>query len=152
MQPVVCLRWKTCTLADKLLPIYAPLSMKSTPPRFADFLKPFLQLASTRFGGWFFTTATPPIDRWLLRRSAGRASLSGLAAPTLLLTTTGRRTGKPRATPLLFLEDNGRLVVIGSRGGRSAQASWYLNLLALPSRRRSCRWALRILRGDCGGR
>jgi F420H(2)-dependent quinone reductase len=50
----------------------------------------------------------------------------------LLLTTTGRRTGKPHTVPLLYLEEGGRLVVIASYGGRPNHPSWYLNLLADP--------------------
>ncbi len=96
------------------------------------FLKLALQLAATRLGGWLFTTVTPPLDRTLLRLSRGRRSLAGGHMPILLLTTTGRRTGKARATPLLYLRDGERIVVTGSRGGRRRQAAWYLNLLADP--------------------
>lgn len=89
-----------------------------------------LRFASTRFGGWFFTTITPSIDRYLLTKSSGRFSVSGLAIPTLLLTTKGRRTGKPRSTPLIYLLDDSVWVVIGSKGGRATHPAWYLNILA----------------------
>ncbi len=95
-------------------------------------LKHALNFATTRFGGWFFTTFIPPIDRPLLRLSKGRISLAGLAAPILLLTTTGRKTGRPRSVPLLYVEGVHELVVVGSRGGRKDHADWYRNLLANP--------------------
>ena len=51
----------------------------------------------------------------------------------MLLTTTGRKTGKQRTTPLLYLEDGGRYVVIASVGGAPKHPIWYLNLLASPA-------------------
>lgn len=50
----------------------------------------------------------------------------------LLLTTLGRSSGHPHTVPLLFLRDNGRLVVIASYGGRDRHPDWYLNLVADP--------------------
>jgi F420H(2)-dependent quinone reductase len=52
--------------------------------------------------------------------------------PVLLLTTTGRRTGRARSTPLTYLERDGDLVVVGSNGGEDAPPAWWLNLLAIP--------------------
>jgi deazaflavin-dependent oxidoreductase (nitroreductase family) len=49
------------------------------------------------------------------------------------LTTTGRKSGKQRTTPLLYLEDAGRHVVIASVGGAPKHPAWYLNLLANPA-------------------
>ncbi len=46
----------------------------------------------------------------------------------LLLTTTGRRTGRKRTTPLLFARDGNRLAVIASNGGRERDPSWWTNL------------------------
>lgn len=52
--------------------------------------------------------------------------------PVLLLTTTGRRTGRPLTTPLNYSEDDGRQVVIASAGGSDRHPAWYLNLAANP--------------------
>ncbi len=52
--------------------------------------------------------------------------------PTLLLTTTGRRTGEPRTTPLIFARDGERYVVVASQGGAPTHPLWYLNLLEAP--------------------
>jgi deazaflavin-dependent oxidoreductase (nitroreductase family) len=51
----------------------------------------------------------------------------------LLLTTVGRRSGRPHTVPLLYLADGDRLVVIASWGGRAANPEWYLNLAAQPN-------------------
>ncbi len=70
----------------------------------------------------------------LYRVSGGR--LGGRfrkTAPVLLLTTTGRKSGKQRTTPLLYLEEAGQYVVVASVGGAPKHPAWYLNLLGNPA-------------------
>jgi deazaflavin-dependent oxidoreductase (nitroreductase family) len=70
----------------------------------------------------------------LYRASRGRlGGRISRGAPVLLLTTTGRKSGRERTTPLLYLEDAGRYVVIASVGGAPKHPAWYLNLLANPA-------------------
>jgi len=57
---------------------------------------------------------------------------SGLV-PSLLLTTTGRRSGAQRTSPLFYGSTDKAYVVIGSKGGADTQPGWYLNLLANPT-------------------
>jgi deazaflavin-dependent oxidoreductase (nitroreductase family) len=52
--------------------------------------------------------------------------------PVLLLTTTGRKSGKPRTVPLSYFEDGSSRVLIGSKGGAPRHPDWYLNLDANP--------------------
>ncbi len=52
--------------------------------------------------------------------------------PMLLLTHTGRRSGRRRTTPLVYLEDDGRVYVVGSKGGAPTHPDWYHNLVANP--------------------
>ena len=52
--------------------------------------------------------------------------------PTLLLTTTGRRSGVKRRTALIYGRDNTDYVVVASKGGSQEQPAWYLNLEANP--------------------
>lgn len=52
--------------------------------------------------------------------------------PTLLLTTTGRKSGEPHTTPLIYGEDAGRYVVVASRGGAPSHPQWHRNLDANP--------------------
>ena len=65
---------------------------------------------------------------------AGRGRILGTVAgmPVLLLTTTGRRSGKPRTTPLTFFRDGDDLVVIASNGGEDRPPAWWLNLQQQP--------------------
>ena len=53
-------------------------------------------------------------------------------APVALLTTTGRKTGEPRVSPLLYLREGNRIVLIASKGGAANNPMWYLNLKANP--------------------
>jgi deazaflavin-dependent oxidoreductase (nitroreductase family) len=68
----------------------------------------------------------------LYRLTRGRIGGRAFGAPVLLLTTRGRKTGKLRTTPLLYLEDGDRLVVVASKGGAPRHPAWFLNLAADP--------------------
>jgi F420H(2)-dependent quinone reductase len=77
---------------------------------------------------------------WMYRKSDGRignrwrfGAAFPRGVPVLLLSTVGRKSGKPRTTPLLYLEDGDRVVVVGSQGGMSKHPQWYLNLLENPA-------------------
>jgi deazaflavin-dependent oxidoreductase (nitroreductase family) len=52
--------------------------------------------------------------------------------PTLLLTTTGSKSGKQTTTPLIYGRDGDRLLVVGSKGGAPKHPMWYTNLAANP--------------------
>jgi F420H(2)-dependent quinone reductase len=67
------------------------------------------------------------------RASRGRLFGRIGRAPVLLVTTTGRRSGKPRTSPVLYLADGERLVVIGSNAGNERTPAWALNLRANPN-------------------
>lgn len=53
--------------------------------------------------------------------------------PTLLLTTTGRKSGRQITTPLIYGVDSGRYIVIASKGGAPEHPAWFVNLSAHPS-------------------
>jgi deazaflavin-dependent oxidoreductase (nitroreductase family) len=72
------------------------------------------------------------VNRLLYRASGGKLGGSLRGAPILLLTTTGRSTGKRRTVPLLYLQDGDDLVVVASYGGLPEHPSWYRNLEASP--------------------
>jgi proline iminopeptidase len=52
--------------------------------------------------------------------------------PTLLLTTTGRRSGEPQVMPLIYGKTAQAYVVVASKGGAPTHPAWYLNLVAQP--------------------
>ena len=68
----------------------------------------------------------------LYRLSGGRVGGRISRAPVLLLTTTGRKSGRPRTAPVVYLADGENLVVIGSNAGHNRTPAWSLNLQANP--------------------
>jgi deazaflavin-dependent oxidoreductase (nitroreductase family) len=85
---------------------------------------------------WFseLGRAVVPIDRYIGRASGGRISVLAIAGlPSLMLTTTGRRSGQPRSQPLLYVPDGDGYVVVGSNWGGPRHPAWSANLLADPA-------------------
>ena len=72
------------------------------------------------------------LHAWLWRLTRGRFVDAVGVAPFLLLTTMGRKTGRLRTTPVLYLEDGRDLVVVASFGGNDMHPAWYLNLKQHP--------------------
>jgi deazaflavin-dependent oxidoreductase (nitroreductase family) len=76
--------------------------------------------------------------RWVARHvreyveTDGRRGHRWNGVDTLLLTTPGRKTGKPRRTALIYGRDGDRYLVVASSGGAPSHPSWYLNLSANP--------------------
>jgi deazaflavin-dependent oxidoreductase (nitroreductase family) len=77
-----------------------------------------------------------PLDRALYRATSGRLTIMGpqgaAMPPTLLLTTTGRRSGQARTTPVMYLQDGDRIVITSENFGQERPAAWPLNLTAHP--------------------
>jgi F420H(2)-dependent quinone reductase len=68
----------------------------------------------------------------LYRLSGGRVGGHVGKAPVLLLTTTGRRSGRARTAPVVYLADGASFAVIGSNAGHNREPAWSLNLKAKP--------------------
>ena len=73
------------------------------------------------------------LNRSVYRATGGKVAGHIGKAPILLLTTTGRKTGKQRTMPLLYLRDGGNLVVVASSGGSAESPGWFHNLKANPA-------------------
>jgi deazaflavin-dependent oxidoreductase (nitroreductase family) len=85
-----------------------------------------------RFGR-FTVQCMTGLNNVIYRLSAGRvAGQVPSGAPICLLTTTGRRSGRRRTVPLLYVPIGDEMVVVASRGGMSTHPAWFLNLLARP--------------------
>lgn len=87
-----------------------------------------------------FSPAGATIDRWCVRY-LGHSPVVWLFTRSddvdynrpLVLTTTGRRTGRPRSVVLPFFDvGNGRIAIVGSRGGMKNDPYWAHNLRAKP--------------------
>jgi deazaflavin-dependent oxidoreductase (nitroreductase family) len=71
-------------------------------------------------------------NTWIYRRTNGKLGGTIQNAPVALLTTTGRKTGESRVSPLLYLREGDRVILGASRGGSDKHPLWYLNLKANP--------------------
>ena len=101
--------------------------------------------SATRPGSWLVAHVAARVDPALFRWSRGRVTVTGVPTlPMLVLTTTGRRSGVPRAVQLAHVAEPGdRWLVVASAMGRHRHPDWLLNLRAdpratvlLPGRRR----------------
>ena len=77
-------------------------------------------------------TAGDHVARYLATDGAEGYDDNRNHAPTLLLTTTGHRSGREIVTPLYFAEDDGRYIIIASYAGSDTDPKWYTNLVAEP--------------------
>jgi deazaflavin-dependent oxidoreductase (nitroreductase family) len=66
------------------------------------------------------------------RQTDGAEGHDWQGTTVLLLTTTGRRSGAKRTTPLIYGTHGDDCVVVASRGGAPEHPAWYLNLVAGP--------------------
>ncbi|MDG3016647.1 nitroreductase/quinone reductase family protein [Speluncibacter jeojiensis] len=94
--------------------------------------RPAAAFAATRPGSWVLRNLSG-LDRRVLERSRGRLTVLGpIGAPVVLLTTTGRKSGQPRISPLLYVREDDRIFVAGSNFGGERHPGWTANLRADP--------------------
>ncbi|MFD6055363.1 nitroreductase/quinone reductase family protein [Agromyces sp. NPDC060279] len=75
----------------------------------------------------------PRIERLLARLTGRRVQLSALLVPSLVLRSTGARSGEIRETELMYTPDgHGRAIVAGTSFARQRHPAWTYNLLAHP--------------------
>lgn len=89
----------------------------------------------------------------LYEATNGRIGHRLLGVPTLLLTTTGRRSGEARRVALVYAEHDGRLAVVASWGGSPNHPGWFHNLVADPMvtvqvGRNVGQYSARVVEGD----
>jgi deazaflavin-dependent oxidoreductase (nitroreductase family) len=70
------------------------------------------------------------VDRY--RATDGEEGHDWQGTQTLLLTTTGRKSGQPRTIPLIYAPRGDTYMVVASKGGADAPPAWYLNLSDSP--------------------
>ncbi|WP_380283606.1 nitroreductase/quinone reductase family protein [Kitasatospora purpeofusca] len=66
------------------------------------------------------------------RENNGKVGGMFEGAPMVVLTTAGRRTGKPHTNPAIYLRDGGRYLVFASNLGNPEHPDWFHNLVASP--------------------
>jgi deazaflavin-dependent oxidoreductase (nitroreductase family) len=88
------------------------------------------RLGATRAGTWVIGRVVSPLQRRVILTTGGRVSLTG--KPVLLLTALGRRSGKPRTIPLLYVKDLDNLIVCNVQAPSQRPNPWPLNVRANP--------------------
>jgi deazaflavin-dependent oxidoreductase (nitroreductase family) len=92
-----------------------------------------LWVARTSFGAWMTKLVAARIDPVIFRLSGGRfTSLGPVILPQLVLTTTGRKTGKERDAQLVYTDVDGVVHIVASNFGGERHPAWYYNLEANP--------------------
>jgi len=69
----------------------------------------------------------------IYRATSGRLGGTLRGAPVMLLTTTGRKSGLPRTTPVMYVRDGDALATVASNGGKDREPQWWSNLKANPT-------------------
>ena len=87
--------------------------------------------SASKLGGILYHVICRRIDTILIPLSKGRLSM-GPPGQTVLITTTGAKSGKPRKASLAFLWKEDDMVVVASKGGAPQHPGWYHNLKADP--------------------
>lgn len=82
---------------------------------------------------WFakLGKAIVPLDKAVAKLTGGRVVALGIV-PSLILTTTGRKSGQPRVQPLAYVPDGNEIILIGSNWGGPTHPAWSANLMATP--------------------
>ncbi len=89
------------------------------------------RLGSHPVSVWAIKHLVSPLDRFVVRISGGRIPpLSSLAVPTLLLTTVGRRSGRERTIPLVYVSSDDGYAIANARPAGERINPWVLNLRA----------------------
>lgn len=87
----------------------------------------------TRVFRWAAPRAMPPVERAIAALTGRSVQLSGLLVPSLILTTTGAKSGMPRDSVLMYTANgDGRAIIAGTSFAREHHPAWTYNLLADP--------------------
>lgn len=92
--------------------------------------------AKIKLPKWLYSTLAkdlPALHHRLWRITNGRFGTSLGKVEFCLLTTTGKRTGQARTTPLVLVRSDSRLLLVASNGGSIGHPDWYLNLVKHPT-------------------
>lgn len=107
------------------------------PIKYSSFHALIQKLAASAPGAWFLAHVLHYMDRFLLKHSAGRTTLTSMLAgmPVVSVTTTGARSGKPRTSPLVPIRNPSepeRFALVASNFGQHHFPAWYFNLKKTP--------------------
>jgi len=90
------------------------------------------KMATTRGFASTGSKIFPRLDRAMSRLTGGRLVLSASLVPSIVLTTTGRKTGQARKAPMATMRAGDDFFVVGSNFGKEHHPAWTVNLIANP--------------------
>ncbi|HUQ56443.1 nitroreductase family deazaflavin-dependent oxidoreductase [Lentzea sp.] len=81
---------------------------------------------------WKLNRLMARINTFAFRKTGGKVGGTFFGgAPVLLLNHVGRKSGQSRTSPLIYVDDSPRLVIVASKGGVDAHPAWFHNLMAM---------------------
>jgi deazaflavin-dependent oxidoreductase (nitroreductase family) len=107
------------------------------PVRYSPFHAFIQRLSASAAASWFLAHVLRYVDRFVLKLSRGRTTLTAILSgmPVITVTTTGARSGRLRTSqlvPILDPSDARRFALVASNFGQHRFPSWYFNLKATP--------------------
>jgi deazaflavin-dependent oxidoreductase (nitroreductase family) len=72
------------------------------------------------------------LHRAIYQASGGRLMTRAMGCPVVLVTTTGRRSGRAQTVPLLGFPEGHTVILVASNAGKDRHPAWFLNLQANP--------------------
>lgn len=106
-------------------------------------------LTRTRLFRWAAPTVLPVLERLVTRLSGGRAQLSGLLVPSLVLHSIGAKSGVERDAELMYTPDGrGNAIIAGTSFARDRHPAWSYNLIAHPDAAITVRGRRRPVRAE----
>ena len=96
-----------------------------------DEIKPYTP-GQEKVGSWLISKVGR-MQTTIYELTGGRLWNKFLGGPVAILTVVGRKTGRIRKIPLLYLRDGENVVMTASKGGMSKLPVWYHNVVAAPS-------------------
>jgi len=99
-----------------------------------DWRKRVYWLPATQIGSWVFSRILHIFDKIIFKLTGGKqTAISAVAGlPSIMLTSTGAKSGEQRTTPLVGIPDGANYIVIASNFGKKNHPGWYYNILANP--------------------
>jgi len=92
-------------------------------------------LTSSRLGAWAMSKILHRFDAVFFKRSSGSKTLSGMLGglPTVMISTTGAKSGRPRSSPLTAVPIADSIGLVGTNFGQARTPGWVYNLEANPT-------------------
>ncbi len=99
-----------------------------------DWRKKLHWIFASKTGAWVFSRVAPVADKITFKLSGGKLTAVSIIAglPSLMMTSTGAKSGQLRTIPLVGIPDGEKFILIASNFGKKNHPAWYYNITAYP--------------------